>query len=97
MCISPGRQNVRILNDVSTGSRLDELSTQRSKNGVEFLVPISVWTAADPPRIMGQALKKADRLGIWYLHVWTWEASPSGVFADWNPNVRCGDVASKDR
>jgi len=66
-------------------------------NGVEFLVPISAWTAADPPRIMGQALKKADRLGIWYLHVWTWEASPSGVFADWNPNVRCGDVASKDR
>ena len=65
-------------------------------NGVEFLVPISAWTAADPPRIMGQALKKADRLGIWYLHVWTWEPSPSGVFADWNPNVRCGDASSKD-
>jgi hypothetical protein len=58
-------------------------------NGVEFLVPISAWMAAEPPRIMGQALKKADRLGIWYLHVWTWEPSPSGVFADWNPNVKC--------
>ena len=65
-------------------------------NGVEFLVPISAWTAAEPPRIMGQALKKADGLGIWYLHVWTWEPSPSGVFADWNPNVRCGDASSKD-
>ena len=64
-------------------------------NGVEFLVPISAWTAADPPRIMGQALKKADRLGIWYLHVWTWEPSPSGLFADWNPNVKCGGVSSK--
>jgi hypothetical protein len=64
-------------------------------NGVEFLVPISAWTAVDPPRIMGQALKKADSLGIWYLHVWTWEPSPSGLFADWNPNVKCGATASK--
>jgi hypothetical protein len=58
-------------------------------NGVEFLVPIAAWKSAEPPRIMGQALKKADRLGIWYLHVWTWKASPSGLFADWNPDVKC--------
>jgi len=63
-------------------------------NGVEFLVPISAWTAAEPPRIMGQALKKADSLGIWYLHVWTWEPSPSGLFADWNPNVKCAEASS---
>ena len=64
-------------------------------NGVEFLVPIPAWTSAEPPRIMGQALKKADRLGIWYLHVWTWAPSPSGLFADWNPNVKCGTTSSK--
>ena len=64
-------------------------------NGVEFLVPIPAWTAAEAPRIMGQALKKADRLGIWYLHVWTWEQSPSGLFSDWNPNVKCVDASSK--
>src|SRR5215475_1184891 len=46
-------------------------------NGVEFLVPISAWTATEPPRIMGQALKKSDRAGIWYLHVWTWAPNPS--------------------
>ena len=63
-------------------------------NGVEFLVPISAWTASEPPRIMGQPLKRADRLGIWYLHVWTWEPSPSGLFADWNPRVRCGSSGS---
>ena len=59
-------------------------------NGVEFLVPISAWTTAEAPRIMGQPLKRADSLGIWYLHVWTWEPSPSGLFADWNPRVKCG-------
>ncbi len=63
-------------------------------NGVEFLVPTSAWKGAEPPRIMGQALKKADSLGIWYLHVWTWEPSPSGLFADWNPNVKCGEAAA---
>jgi len=62
-------------------------------NGVEFLVPISAWKAAEPPRIMGQALKKADRLGIWYLHVWTWAPSPSGLFADWNPDVKCAGAS----
>lgn len=61
-------------------------------NGVEFLVPISAWKADEPPRIMGQALKKADKLGIWYLHVWTWESSPSGLFSDWNPKVKCGGM-----
>jgi len=63
-------------------------------NGVEFLVPISAWTAAEPPRIMGQALKRADKLGIWYLHAWTWKASPTGLFADWNPDVKCEDPSS---
>jgi len=63
-------------------------------NGVEYLVPIAAWTATEPPRIMGQALKRADSLGIWYLHVWTWEPSPSGLFADWNPRVKCGNDGS---
>ena len=34
------------------------------------------------------------QLGIWYLHVWTWEPSPSGLFADWNPRVKCGTGGS---
>jgi len=58
-------------------------------NGVEYLVPIAAWKRDEPPTIMGQTLKRADSLGIWYLHVWIWEASPSGVFADWNPRVKC--------
>jgi hypothetical protein len=58
-------------------------------NGVEFLVPIAAWTKTEPPAIMGQNLKRADSLGIWYLHVWNWGYSPSGLFADWNPRVKC--------
>lgn len=64
-------------------------------NGIEYLVPLSQWKQKEPPMIMGQKLKRAESLGIWYLHVWIWEPSPSGLFADWNPNVKCpkGDRA----
>jgi hypothetical protein len=61
-------------------------------NGVEFIVPIAAWSRDEPPTIMGQALKKAPKLGIYYLHVWTWEPSPQGVFADWNPRVKCSHM-----
>jgi hypothetical protein len=58
-------------------------------NGVEYFVPFTAWTKTEPPTIMGQSLKRADALGFWYLHVWTEKANPSGLFADWNPNVKC--------
>lgn len=59
-------------------------------NGVEYIVPYRVRPPeAEPPRMMGQALKRADNLRLWYLHVWLWEPNPSGIFADWNPVVRC--------
>jgi hypothetical protein len=58
-------------------------------NGVEFLVSIAGWKSSEPPRIMGQTLKKVDKYGFYYLHVWTWKASPTGLFADWNPDVKC--------
>jgi hypothetical protein len=57
--------------------------------GVEYLVPITAWTRDEPPTIMGQKLKRAEKLGIWYLHVWIWKPNPSGLFADWNPDVKC--------
>jgi hypothetical protein len=63
-------------------------------NGVEFLVPISAWKSPEPPRIMGQALTKADPIGFWFLHVWTWKPSPTGLFAPWNPDVKCDSASS---
>lgn len=59
-------------------------------NGVEYIVPYTSRPRdATPPQIMGQDLKRADRLQLWYLHVWIWRENPSGVFADWNPAVHC--------
>lgn len=59
-------------------------------NGVEYVVPLSIWPETkEPPTVMGQPLKVAKRLGIWYRHVWVWRENPSGLFADWNPLVKC--------
>jgi hypothetical protein len=59
-------------------------------NGVEYVVPYSAHSKdAEPPEIMGQKLKRADGLQLWYLHVWIWEDNKNGLFADWNPSVKC--------
>jgi hypothetical protein len=57
--------------------------------GVEYVVPYSAWDRTEPPRILGHDLKRSDELGIWYVHVWVWEENAKGLFADWNPAVKC--------
>jgi len=58
--------------------------------GVEYAVPYrAVPSTASPPRIFGQDLKRYDQLNYWALHVWAWRRNPAGLFADWNPAVRC--------
>jgi hypothetical protein len=63
-------------------------------NGVEYIVPLDAWKQSDPPTVMGQAMKRFDQAGFWYLHVWAWEPNPSGLFADWNPSVKCPDKSN---
>ncbi len=58
--------------------------------GVEYIMPYSKWSRdKKPPRIFGQDLKPSDELSLWYLHVWVWEQNSAGLFADWNPAVKC--------
>lgn len=44
---------------------------------------------------MGQCLKHEDNLMIWYLHAWAWTTNADGVFADFNPAVRCSAATRK--
>lgn len=34
---------------------------------------------------------RSEALNIWYIHVWAWKRKPLGLFADWNPMVKCVD------
>lgn len=65
-------------------------------NGVEFIVPYRAWPRDSvAPTLMGQRLKHEDNLNIWYLHVWAWSDNADGVFADFNPSVRCPESARR--
>jgi hypothetical protein len=62
--------------------------------GVEYAVPFrAVPRTAQPPRLFGQELKPYEQFKYWALHVWAWRRNPAGLFADWNPAVRCGPAA----
>jgi hypothetical protein len=59
-------------------------------NGVEFIIPFRLWPRDSvAPTLMGLTLKQEIELQLWYLHMWTWTENASGLFADWNPAVRC--------
>jgi hypothetical protein len=59
-------------------------------NGVEFIVPFSVWPRDSvPPTLMGQTLHREENLKIWYLHVWAWTNNRDGIFSGFNPDVKC--------
>ena len=59
---------------------------------VEYAVPIEPWDTMydSPPEVLGQVLHPNPVLGLYVLHVWLYAENPSGIFADWNPNVSCG-------
>ena len=66
------------------------LSGEYVLNGVVYMVPFSARPGtAEAPTIMGQKLKAFEPGKFWYLHAWVWLDNPSGLFADWNPKVKC--------
>lgn len=56
---------------------------------VEYAVPLTAWTAPEPPSAFGRAFHVNEAFGLWVLHAWVWQPNPSGVFSDWNPRVAC--------
>lgn len=66
--------------------------------GIEYIVPFDAWQQASPPELMGRQFMRNERLGLYVLHVWLGKENPSGMFADWNPNVSCAHAdQSEDR
>lgn len=56
---------------------------------VEFLVFREALGSRPVPRLFGKTFHFNPAVDAYVLHVWQWERNPSGLFADWNPNVRC--------
>ncbi len=59
-------------------------------NGVEYIVPFARWPRdSTPPVLMGRRMYREDNLKIWYMHVWAFKDNRDGLFANFNPSVRC--------
>ena len=57
---------------------------------VEYVIPFRLRpAAATPPKLFGQSFKPHDEFKYWYLHVWAWDKNSAGLFADWNPAIKC--------
>lgn len=56
---------------------------------VEFLVFADALGSRPVPVLFGQRFHLNPAINAYVLHVWLWQHNPDGMFADWNPNVRC--------
>lgn len=63
--------------------------------GVEYVVPFTIrGDDESPPALLGQQFRRNYTFGLWALHAWAWKNNPTGVFADWNPDVTCENVGA---
>jgi hypothetical protein len=69
---------------------------------VDYLVPLALWTEADPPALFGQTFHENVKITAeypeakpgWILHLWIGTHNPNGIFTDYNPTVFCPGTAS---
>jgi hypothetical protein len=83
-------------------ARVDQpelLLYEPEKNGnlrlvaVEYIIPYTFHTRESaPPVLFGKEFKQNDVFQLWGLHAWVWENNPSGMFANWNPDVNCDNT-----
>ena len=60
---------------------------------LEYVIPAAAWTSPQPPELLGRQLT-LNAFDLWALHVWLWKRNPSGLYADWNPEVSCDHAAA---
>jgi hypothetical protein len=88
--------NVGLINGSVSVDKPQLLLYEPEKNGrlrlvaVEYIIPYTFHSRdAAPPVLFGQEFKQNDFFKLWGLHAWVWRENPSGMFANWNPNVTC--------
>jgi len=92
--------NPKLINGSVAVDEPELLLYEPEKNGrlrlvaVEYIVPLTEWKSAEPPRLFGRDFKVNEEFQVWALHAWVWENTPSGMFADWNPRITCENTTA---
>ena len=91
--------NVGLINGTVSVDKPQLLLYEPEQNGrlrlvaVEYIIPYTAHARSDaPPVLFGQQFKQNDTFQLWGLHVWAWKTNPSGLYADWNPQVNCNNT-----
>jgi hypothetical protein len=91
--------NTDLINGTVSVDKPELLLYEPQKNGrlrlvaVEYIIPYTAHPRdAAPPVLFGREFKQNDTFQLWGLHAWVWKHNPSGMFADWNPNVNCDNT-----
>ncbi|TVR32508.1 MAG: hypothetical protein EA390_05060, partial [Balneolaceae bacterium] len=83
-----------LMNGILDPLKPEALLYEPQKNGRLRLVGVEYITEPgnpdiDAPTLFGEEFHWNPVQEFWALHVWIWRNNPSGMFADWNPNVSC--------
>jgi len=91
--------NTDLIDGTASVDEPELLLYEPDKNGrltlvaVEYIIPYTAHGREEaPPVLFGQKFKQNDTFQLWGLHAWVWKHNPSGMFADWNPNVNCDNT-----
>ncbi len=58
--------------------------------GLEWIMPASL-VGGVPPTLSGETFHGSSAGGLFFLHVWAWQANPQAVFADSHPRIHCDE------
>lgn len=88
--------NPALVNDEVVVDQPEVILYEKGPNGklrivaVEYIIPFSIRGPDEPPPVLfGREFVHNNTFDLWMLHAWVWKNNPSGIFADWNPNVSC--------
>jgi hypothetical protein len=91
--------NTALIDGTARVDQPELLLYEPEKNGelrlvaVEYIIPYAFHSRESaPPVLFGKEFKQNDVFQLWGLHAWVWENNPSGMFANWNPNVNCDNT-----
>jgi hypothetical protein len=91
--------NTALIDGTVSVDKPELLLYEPEKNGrlrlvaVEYIIPYAAHGRDEaPPVLFGQQFKQNDVFQLWGLHAWVWKHNPSGMFADWNPDVNCDNT-----
>jgi hypothetical protein len=93
--------NVALIDGTARVAEPELLLYEPESNGqlglvaVEYIIPYTFRSRdATPPVLFGREFKQNDVFQLWALHAWVWKDNPSGIFADWNPQVTCAHTTA---